>query len=63
MYQQYVDSNFTWTNFSLEEQNAILKAQRSNCHLDVSKLLSVYPNITPIHEAVKSSLIKIGYMK
>ena len=30
LYKQYIDPNFTWVNFSLEEQAKILKAGRSN---------------------------------
>ncbi len=52
MYKQYIDKDFTWQNFTVEEQNLILKAPRSNNELDVSKLLSQFPNIPPIKEAM-----------
>jgi len=52
LYRQYVDPNFTWKNFSLEEQAKILKAGRSNNLLDTRKLENLYPNIKPIKEAV-----------
>lgn len=54
MYRDYVDPNFKWVNFTIEEQNQILKARRSNCCLDVSKLMQEYPDIKPIKEAVKN---------
>lgn len=56
MYRDFVDRKFKWENFTVEEQNQILKARRSNCHLDVSKLLKEYPNIRNIKEAVKEIL-------
>lgn len=45
LYKRHVDPEHTWTNFTLEEQAEILKAGRSNCELDASKLLSLYPEI------------------
>jgi hypothetical protein len=30
LYQEYIDPNFKWTNFTVEEQAKILKAGRSN---------------------------------
>lgn len=51
LYKKYIDPTFTFENFSIEEQSKILKAGRSNNKLDVSKLLSLYPNITPIYPA------------
>lgn len=52
LYKEYVDPNFTWTNFSVEEQNKILKCQRSNNELDVSKLLEKFPNVPPIQQSI-----------
>lgn len=40
LYKQYVDQAFTWQNFSLEEQAKVIKAGRSNCELDASKLVN-----------------------
>lgn len=52
LYKKYIDNEFTWKNFSVEEQNKILKAPRSNNELDVSKLLKEYPDIPPIKESI-----------
>jgi dTDP-4-dehydrorhamnose reductase len=52
LYKEYIDPNFTWVNFSLEEQAKILKAGRSNNELDSSKLLKEYPEIKPVKEAM-----------
>ena len=38
IYKEEVDPDFTWENFSLEEQAKILAAGRSNNFLDTSKL-------------------------
>ncbi len=51
LYKQYVDPNFTWQNFTEEEQNTILLSKRSNCELDCSKLLN-FTYVTPIKEAL-----------
>lgn len=38
LYKKYIDSDFTWQNFSVEEQAKVIKAGRSNCELDTRKL-------------------------
>eukprot|EP01097_Dermamoeba_algensis_P001011 TRINITY_DN137_c0_g1_i1.p1 TRINITY_DN137_c0_g1~~TRINITY_DN137_c0_g1_i1.p1 ORF type:complete len:292 (+),score=75.57 TRINITY_DN137_c0_g1_i1:51-926(+) len=53
LYKEFIDPNFTWKNFSLEEQAKILKAGRSNNELDVSKLLKEYPNIPDIQTSMR----------
>ena len=40
MYKKYIDPTYTYTNFTLDEQAAILKAGRSNNTLDHTKLCS-----------------------
>ena len=37
LYRKHVDPTFTWTNFTIEEQNKILAAERSNNTLDTSR--------------------------
>jgi 3,5-epimerase/4-reductase len=54
MYKEYVDPDFTWNNFTVEEQNSILLAQRSNNQLDTSKLHSMYPDVPHIRTAVET---------
>jgi len=51
LYKEYIDPDFTYTNFSLEEQAKILKAGRSNNCLDVSKLLALY-NVPDINTSI-----------
>ena len=55
MYKEIVDPNFTWTNFSIEEQNKILDSGRSNNFLDTTKLQSMY-NIKNIKDSVREML-------
>lgn len=54
MYKNYIDPNFQWVNFTLEEQARVIVAPRSNNELDASKLKKEFPELLPI----KDSLIK-----
>ena len=56
MYKEIVDPNFTWHNFTIEEQDEILKSKRSNNHLDTKKLQELYPTVKNIHESVRECL-------
>ncbi len=38
LFKRFVRPDFAWKNFTLEEQSKILKAGRSNCKLDATKL-------------------------
>lgn len=56
MYKKYVDNDFTWENFSLEEQDKILASQRSNNKLDTSLLEDLYPEVKDIKSSIESLL-------
>jgi len=56
LYKEIVDEKFSYQNFSTEEQDKILKAPRSNCNLDASKLLSEYPEIPDVRSSIVSAL-------
>jgi 3,5-epimerase/4-reductase len=58
MYREIVDKNFTWDNFSIEEQRQILASERSNNFLDTSRLESLY-NVKGIKESVRDVLYKM----
>ena len=58
IYKEEVDPLFKWDNFSLKEQATVLKADRSNNRLNVSKLLCEYPNVPEIKNAVREALRK-----
>lgn len=53
LYKQYVEPQFEWKNFTLEEQAKILAAPRSNNELDTTKLQALYPNLKPIKESLE----------
>jgi len=59
LYKKYINPEFKWQNFSLEDQAKILKAGRSNNELDVSKLLSEYPDLPEIHKALEQMFIRM----
>ena len=61
MYKKYVDKDFTWKNFSVEEQNKILASERSNNFLETGKLQSMFPQVKNIKDSIKD-LLK-GYKK
>ena len=58
MYKEIVDPSFEWKNFSMEEQRAILAADRSNNYLDTSKLEALFSDIDNIKVAVRKCLIQ-----
>ena len=49
LYKKHVDPQYTWQNFTVEEQDKILKAARSNNTLTHDKLTSAMPDV-PINE-------------
>ena len=59
MYKEIVDPDFTWENFSIEEQNVILLSKRSNNFLDTTKLETMYPNVMNIKDSVRIMLYKM----
>jgi len=59
MYREIVDPNFTWKNFTIEEQDQILAARRSNNMLDTTRLTALFPKVPNIKDAVCSVLHKM----
>jgi hypothetical protein len=59
MYKEIVDPSFTWNNFTIEEQSAILASGRSNNFLETTKLQSMYPNVKNIKESVREILVQM----
>jgi dTDP-4-dehydrorhamnose reductase len=64
MYKEIVDPEFTWTNFTIDEQNQILASKRSNNCLDTTKLTNISLNlknpVTTIKEAVRNILQRMS---
>jgi nucleoside-diphosphate-sugar epimerase len=65
LYKEIVDNDFTWKNFTLEEQSKILASDRSNNKLQTTKLETIFPNVSPIKDSIKNILInyKKNYIK
>lgn len=58
MYKEIVDNNFTWKNFTIEEQNKIIASKRSNNYLSTKKLEDKY-NVINIKDSVRETLYKM----
>jgi len=58
LYKEYYDRDFTWENFSIEEQSTILAAPRSNNALDATKLLEAFPGILDIKSSLERYVFK-----
>jgi UDP-glucose 4,6-dehydratase len=54
MYKKYINPDFKWTNFTLEEQAKVIVAPRSNNEMDASKLKAEFPELL----SIKDSLVK-----
>ena len=59
MYKEIVDPEFTWENFTIEEQNQILASKRSNNCLDTTKLVSLCPSVLSIQESVRNVILRM----
>jgi len=59
LYRIHVDPEFTWKNFTLEEQQQILKSDRSNNALSTRRI-ETYFIIKPIKESIVNILKKFG---
>ncbi|KAH7232276.1 uncharacterized protein BKA55DRAFT_742750 [Fusarium redolens] len=57
LFKEIVRPEFTWKNFSIEEQAKVIKAGRSNCQLDTTKLVkkmnSYGYEIPEVHKAYR----------
>ena len=57
LFRDIVRPAFRWKNFSIEEQSKVIKAGRSNCCLDTTKLVSKLKEynyeIPEVHEAYR----------
>lgn len=58
MYRKHVDPEFTWKNFSIEEQRAVIMCGRSNNWLDTSVLEKFAPEVRHIKDAVEDTIQK-----
>jgi len=63
LYIQYIDPDHTYENFSIEEQDELLKVPRSNCELSAAKLCNEFPSIPHIKDALTRTFQKIKSQK
>lgn len=52
MYKEHVDPDYEWTNFTLQEQAAVVAAPRSNNRLDASRLRAEFPEVLDVRESL-----------
>jgi 3,5-epimerase/4-reductase len=52
LYRAYVDPEFTWNNFTVEEQAFVIAAPRSNNELDATRLQKECPAVLPVRESL-----------
>jgi len=64
LFKKHVRPEFTWKNFTVEQQAHVIKAGRSNCWLDTTKLdnkLKEYGYVVPeVHEAYEQCFIRMA---
>lgn len=61
IYREIVDPDFVWENFTIEEQNEILAAGRSNNYLDTTRLEQLYPKVKNIKDSVRECLEQVKF--
>lgn len=59
LYKEYIDPEFTWKNFSLEEQAKILAAGRSNNELDSTKFVNCAKELGFEVMPIKESMVEV----
>jgi len=59
MYKEIIDPEFKWINFSIEEQDNVLKSKRSNNHLSTKKIENLYPELLDIKQSMRNCLIRM----
>jgi dTDP-4-dehydrorhamnose reductase len=59
MVREIIDLNFTWTNFTIDEQSEVLLGGRSNNLLDTAKLQFLYPDVLNAKEAIRKCILEL----
>lgn len=64
LFKKHVRPDFTWKNFTVEEQAKVIKAGRSNCELDTTKFIAACDKlglkIPEIHVAYEECFIRMA---
>lgn len=58
IYREVIDPDFTWENFTIDEQNNILDSKRANNYLNTSKIENLY-HIDNIKDSVRNLFIRM----
>jgi len=58
MYRDLLHPEFTWANFTVEEQDQVLKSRRSNNRLSTKRLQAMYPGIPTLRSALREALLQ-----
>ena len=58
MFKEIVDPEFTWKNFSVEQQNKILASERSNNFLETNLLQEWFPEVSNIQDSIRECLFE-----
>ena len=63
LYKQYIDSEFSWANFTIEEQSKVIKAPRSNNLLDTARVRTCHVHLPWIaqHASISSAQVSGAY--
>jgi len=59
MYKEIIDPEFKWINFSIEEQDNVLKSKRSNNHLSTKKIENLYPELLDVKQSMRNCLMRM----
>ena len=59
LYKQYIDPDFSWANFTIEEQAKVIKAPRSNNLLDTARVRIVH-NVAHLPRCALPSLFPMA---
>lgn len=63
LYRDIIDPSYKWKNFTLEEQAKVIKADRSNCELDSTKLMGLVKHYQGQGHVVEVSEIREAYSR
>lgn len=58
LYRDYIDPDFKWANFTIEEQAKVITAARSNNELSPHKMWKEFPGMLPIRESLIEYVFK-----
>lgn len=64
LFKKHVRPSFEWKNFTIEQQSKVIKAGRSNCMLDTTKLINKLKEynyeVPEVHAAYEQCFIRMA---